>query len=384
MGTLSIDNILAPIVLIILTFRFFLSKNALQRWKLWTIIIYGLLFAAYASSRLVSVIENPEYFSYTCRLVLKQFLYLLLPIFYINSKQDFVHTSRLIIIVAVVGIFSTLLSSFGLLEFPVERYAESRIGVSSLRKAIGLFPNYGDMAMIGSYAFLFMYIGEHQGKNIPYHLVKYAATLLMLAGYIGAQSRNMYLTLLCGILFAVYFRMALNRGAGLNIVLGNLVVIGCISAVAILSFLEISTIESLKGFGGTKEAAATVSARLTQYTLAWNIFIEKPFFGHGSSVLDARIEIHNLWLGLMALGGLISTTAVALMFLVPFFRLMAKPISLKERQLRIFGLTQLICIFVAAEFYGAMTYIFLIIIGSLSILPSILLSEGAEGNSARA
>ena len=383
-GTLSLDNVLAPVVLTMLLFRLFFIKGNLQRWKLWTIILYGLLFAAYASGRLVSVIENPEYFSYTGMLVLKQFLYLLIPILYINSKQDFVHTSRLIVIVAVVGIFSTLFSSFGLLEFPVARYAESRIGISSLRKAVGLFPNYGDMAMLGSYAILFMFIGDQQGKDVPRQLLKFAATLLMLGGYVGAQSRNMYLTLICGILFVIYLRLTLNRGTGLNVAFGTLVVIGCIAAVAILSFLEISTIESFKGFGGTKESAATVDARLQQYTLAWNIFIEKPIFGHGCSVLDASMEIHNIWLGLMALGGVISTMAVALMFLVPFFKLLTKPFSAEERQLRIFGLAQLICVFTAAEFYGAMTYVFLVIMSALSILPSILLSKDAGRNSAQA
>ena len=377
-GTLSLDNILAPIVFALLTIRLVFSTGALPRLKFTIIIVYCLLFTIYACGRFFSVIANHELFAFTLVSVGKQFIYLFLPILFINSQKDFILTSRLILIVAVIGIFSALLSSVGLVEFPVERYAESRIGITSLKKAIGLFANFGDMAILGSYAILFMYIVERRRISIPYRLVRYSATLLLLAGYLGTQSRNMYLTLIGGIFFAAYYRLTMNRSTWINLVFGNLVVLVCIAAVAAATFFEINTLESVKGFGGTKEAAATVDARLTQYVMAWGLFQQNPFFGHAVPILEAGVEIHNLWLGLMALGGVTSTVAVTLMFLVPFLIMVKIKCSHAQRSIRLFGVTQLICVFIASEFYGAMTYIFLVVLGTLSVMPVIYHSEPAK------
>ncbi len=377
-GTLSLDNILAPLVFGLALFNVIFSAKALPSRKLTTLIIFTLFFALYACGRLLSVIDHSEYFTNTSSLMLKQLIYLTVPMLFINSRKDLVLTSRLIVVVAVIGIFSALIASVGLYEFPVERYAESRIGIDFLKKAIGLFANFGDMAMLGSYALLYLFICEWQEKNIGHNLMKYAALLLILSGYAGTQSRNMYLTLFIGILSALYFRIAVRKGKGAGIVIGILIMLSCIGTVAILSIFEVSTLASLKGFGGTSEAAATVDARLAQYSSAWKIFLENPLIGHAISILDNRMEIHNLWFGLMALGGLVSTTAVAFMFLFIFYYMLKTQSVPTINRLKIFGMAQLLCVFVAVEFYGAMTYIFLVIMGTLAMYPIILAHESRK------
>lgn len=382
-GSLSLDNLLVPFLFVLLLFRFLFVPGSMKRWKIKIILVAGVLFGIYACGRLFSVVERPEYFWFTAEIILKQFLYFILPILYIDTHSDLMYVSKIIVLVAIVGIFSALLASLGIVEFPVERFAESRIGMPSLKKAIGLFPNFGDMALLGSFSFLFLYVIGYRDKDnkLSFQLLKYAVTLFLLAGYLGAQSRNMYLTLVCGILFAIYFRIALNQNTAVKILLSNFVILGCIFIVALFTFLEVSALESLKGFGGTKEAAATVDARLEQYNLAWHIFKTNPYFGHAINILDAKIEIHNIWLKLMALGGIVSTTAVVAMFLVPFTSLFRHNYSRIFRNERIFALTQLVCVFVAAEFYGAMTYIFLVVLGILTTIPSVLKADSKTRHS---
>ncbi len=371
-GSLSMDNILAPIVLCFATLKLFFRKRLLPSKKIATILIFVLLFTIYACGRLISVIEHPEYFAHVINLILKQLLYLSIPLIYIDSFEDLFLTLRLMVIVAVIVIFSVLIASVGIYDFPVQRFAESRIGITSLKKAVGFFSNYGDMAMIGSFALLYLYLVEKRKKELFQGFFKYVATILILSGYIGAQSRNMYLTLIIGIISAAYFRITLQKSKGVVLVISLLVVLSCVGMFEILRLNEISTITSLKTFGGTREAAATVDARLGQYSIAWDIIVDRPLFGKGYKIMASGMEIHNLWLGLMSLGGLVSTLPVATMFLFIFFGLLRQSSNEQFGQLKIVGLAQIVCVLVAVEFYGAMTYAFLVIMGTLAMFPVIL------------
>jgi O-antigen ligase len=239
------------------------------------------------------------------------------------------------------------------------------------------------MALLGSFAFLFLYVIGHKGKykRQSFQLLKYTATLLLITGYIGSQSRNMCFTLICGIIFTIYFKISFNQNAVNKLLLFDIVILGCILFIAFFSFFEVSMIELLREFGGTKEASATVDFRTLQYSLAWKLFKTNPYFGQAIEILNAKIEIHNIWLKLMALGGIVSTTAVAFIFLVPFTSLIRNSNLCAIRQERIFALTQLVCMFVAAEFYGAMSYVFFVVLGTLAIIPSLLKIESKRWRS---
>jgi len=366
-GSLSLDNILAPVVCAFVFLRPGSINSRVLKGKAGIILTTAAFFFVYSLARMFSVADNLDYLSFTFFLILKQFLYFFIPIFFIRSLADWRLTSRLLVIVALVGVFSALIASLGLYEFPVQRFAQSRLGVEILKKAVGLFANYGDMAILGSYALLYMYLVESQWG----WLRKWVATLILLAGYLGAQSRNMYFTLLTGVFSAFYFSRFSRGGAGSNTL--SLITLLAISllGVIIFSLLNVDLLADIKAIGGTHEAAATVDDRLGQYQYAWSIIKNNWLFGDGGPLIRYGIQVHNIWLGQLALGGIVGALAILGLFAAPFTRFLVLKVSGESQRIRVLGMSQLICMFLASEFYPSLSYIFLVILGILSVLPVV-------------
>lgn len=374
----SADNILSPIVLILLVVRALVPSATVLAGRVTATFVLFFLFGCYAAARLMSVVDSPIFFNISASIVAKQFLYFAIPLLFIRSLDEFRYAARLLIVIAVIGIFSALVASLGFYEFPVQRFAESRIGIETVQKAVGLFTNFGDMAMLGSFSLLHLYLNEKKSPSMQASLVKIIATTLILAGYIGAQSRNMLITLISGLVALAYFS-ATKRLSGAATLLSVLLVMlmGC-AVVFGLSVIEVSSLEALRGLGGTREAAATVDARLIQYQYAWSLFAERPWFGHGEKVLATEIQVHNLWLGLMAWGGLASTVSVSGILLFIGISLIRTKPSDERQRLKIFALSQLIAIFVASEFYVSMSYVFLALLGAIATVAPIIQTPRAR------
>lgn len=371
-GTLSLDNILVPVILTSLFLREFTSEsnNHNRRNALLSLII---IFLVYAVSRLLSVIEQSMYFEFSMTLLSKQFVYLIIPALFLRNLDDWLFAAKLLIVVAVIGIFSTLFASMGIVEFNTQRFAMSRFGIDGLPKSIGLLSNYGDMAVLGSFAFLMMFVVIRTRVLSVTNVTRWVAVILMLSGYFAAQSRNMYLTLLvCGI-SVVYFNLVTNRGIGSKSIAMLLLLISLTIGTIILAILEVNPLESAKTIGGTTEAEATVNARLQQYEFALDIILNNPILGNGAAVLKPGIEIHNIWLAQLALGGVVGTLAILGFFIIPIYALSrVHALDVLQRRIKITGLTQITCMFVAAEFYGAMTYIFMVMLGMMYMLPFLI------------
>ncbi|MEW8439850.1 MAG: O-antigen ligase family protein [Candidatus Thiodiazotropha taylori] len=372
-GSLSIDNLLVPIVIVSIVLRE-LTSSLIYKNRLIVILSLVFLFLVYSVSRLISVIDDVVYFNFTITLLGKQFIYLILPLLYVRTINDWIYTGKLIIFIAVIGIFSTLVASMGLFEFNVQRYAMSRFGIEGLQKSIGLLSNYGDMAILGSFSFLFMFVAKKNIKeNLLGSLSKWSAAVLILGGYLGAQSRNMYLTLFVAGFMSLIIRQFTDHKAKHSLLVFLILLVSLSSIIFTLTIFEINPLESAKSIGGTKEATATVDARLGQYTFALKLFSINPLFGNGISVLEAGIEVHNIWLALLALCGLFGTVPILLIFIINLLSLINIRTSNEYyNQIKVIGLSQICCMLVAAEFYGAMTYIFLMMTGFIYSLSSLL------------
>lgn len=378
-GTLSIDNVLSPVALLVLLFREMVSPLANK--AIWKVRIQLLLiFTLYALSRLASGYGQPAVTEHTLILVAKQSLYLFIPTLYVRDLPSWRRASKFILGIGVIGISSTFLASIGFLEFENQRFAASRFGLEGFQKSVALLSNYGDMAILGSFSFLILFKLRGQPGYTKGRVLSWALMALIILGYLGAQSRNMYLTLLVAISFGWFLPRALGNAVALralSIFFGILITATIVVGVYLA---EVNPIQSARELGGTREAAGTVDVRLEQYRFAWDVFTSNPLFGRAATVMEQGVEVHNIWMGQLALGGVVGALAIALLLFLPLLRMLRlKPLESEPVTLRFVGITQSLCIIFAAEFYGGMTQIFLIMVAMMHLLPIVL--DEASGES---
>lgn len=374
-GTLSLDNLLAPITVVILLYRE-LTSGSMNKQRIGSMMLVFGIFSIYSLSRMLSVVGQEVYLFHTVTLLAKQFIYLLVPVLFLRRIGDWMYLSRLIVIISAIGIFSSLVASLGLYEFQMQRFAAARFGFEGLQKSIGLFANYGDMAMLGSFSFLVLFgLSRKDGFQLSV-IWKWMVAVLILAGYLGAQSRNMFLTLGVALVAAKFFSLLATNTSKSRATASMIAVLAVTLSIGMILLSDFNFLESAREIGGTSEASATIDARLGQYAFAYALFAQNPWFGDGATVLKAGVEIHNIWFAQLALGGLFATSAVLALFVFPFLKLMRfKSKNNTLIRLKVIGLSQLVCIFVASEFYGGMSYIFLLCMATIFMLPALLSIE---------
>lgn len=314
-----------------------------------------------------------------------KFGYFMVPVLCIRDLSQFHKTSWVVTLIAIAGCISAFLVSIGLLTLPVERFEESRLGVESLRKAIGLFPSYGDLAQYLAFAVLWVIVspGRQRSSDKKIKVMRYLVAVSVVVGLLGTQSRNVLLSLLVAL--AVLWMYTRLERAGVRVKTGLILGLTGVFIVfmGVIAVFASDIVNALSGLGG-QYAQNTAMARLDQYALAWKIISASPLLGADLTTyqqLGTFIEgIHNMWLRLTAHGGLLSVLVMAVLLVRVFYGVRdASRVPEKATYAKV-ATGYLAALVVAVEFYvgmGEMFWVLLGIVASLSCIPPFHSSPAA-------
>jgi O-antigen ligase len=361
---IAVDKLMAPALIMLWIFLAITGKSTLDMKKIgFTLLAFVFFFV-----RNLSKLDTTAL--YTTRLWGDAILfgYFCLPILYIDSLPKIRAAAKLISINATVGCVSALLVAIGLLTLPYERFSAARFGLE-IQKSIGVFSSYGDLAQFSAYFLLLavfipasLRIGNRQGEG---KLLAVLASVVILMGLIGNQSRSMLLSLLVATLMAVMFHYRSKTGVNKFLFNSLFVVIGT-SAMAIAAVVITRIIWFLENLGGAG-AAGTAQARLEQYGFAFQIINQFPILGADSAyylqfgeVIDG---IHNMWLSQLALGGM-AGALLLFWLLLRLFRASLKLLDRPEtRQYGVVTIGYLFAVLVSTLFYPGDTALFWALLG---------------------
>ncbi|MEW8069596.1 MAG: O-antigen ligase family protein [Candidatus Thiodiazotropha sp.] len=302
---------------------------------------------------------------------IKYSLYFFIPVLYINTIKEIKTTLLFISFIAVIGCISVFLVSIGILELERTRLSPSRLSIIGIPKATGLISNYGDLAIVSSIAILTTFIAKDIMADITaktYALVIYIAILF---GYLGAQSRSMVLSVIASIIVYWYVGRQQNNATSAIFLNTFFVIMGIGTVLSVLLLYGGYITDSLATWGG-RQAAITADDRLQQYAYSLKIIKSSPLVGDGKQVIESGIIIHNLWLSTLAQGGLISGIAVFLLFVIAFYANHQKQTSNILKKISALSAGAVVSIFIAGEFYGGFTYIFLFSLGVATVSTSVM------------
>lgn len=315
-GTLSLDNLLAPVMVIL--WLLLVATGGVDFGPAYTknVLVAGALAMFYFLVHVIKLITTQQavwWLSYTLMI---DTVYFILPVLYLANERMRQRTDDCIILITMVGCLSAFLASIGVLHLEVSRIAESRISIESLKKTIGLFGVYGDMALLISFTAM---ATLSQGvrllfvrKHVLVQLLIFAAILL---GIIGSQSRNIVITLFVSVTMFFLVGRWVKRGPRWTIKFYLLFFVGGIAMVLVLVSFWDQVVSLLASWGGSKEAAGTVYDRLQQYRFGWNLIHNDILFGAPPGVVQKFegniIGIHNMWLKELVVGGLFSVMTIA-------------------------------------------------------------------------
>lgn len=326
-GSLALDSMLAPLVILLsLVSRYPSAIDGYQyigRVRNLRVICFYII--VYVSCFIPSIFQSDELLWVRAWDLLISIGYFILPILYIRDIVFLRKVNSLIIMLTIIGCVSVFLVSVGVLELSYTRFEDSRIGLSWLPKSVGLFSNYGDLALLIAYTLLLTFWVEKDKYFFGYgsKKVKTIILLIMLAGLLGSQSRNVLLTSLVAI--AAYYLVVKMYTSGRSR--------NSYGGIVLLFFIFISTIIAIVFWGsivawisslGGQNAAQTANTRLDTYVVAWNLLKASPLFGldYKTYIANAALidGLHNMWLGLALHGGMIVVLAFILMYINIFFK----------------------------------------------------------------
>lgn len=379
-ATYSVDNLLAPILclLAILLPRLRDQRVALKRVAvlLWVVALYGV----YSATKLFKFFGNHDLLMSQGWLLVRDGFYFFVPMLYIRDLWSFRVMKRLIIFLAMVGALSAFLVAIGVLTLEVERFAESRLGEEWLPKSVGLFSNYGDLSIL--YGFVAVLLISHGREQLSLMGGRFAKGLIwvgLLLGLIGSQSRNMLFgTLIAMMVYWIWRRLEGARGSQRFTVVvlffsGGLVLLGII---AVFGGQFVDTVSTLGGAA----AAHTAQGRLESYMQALKLIAVEPFgLSYQSYLKWAGLAdyIHNMWLRLLLNCGMIGMAVVAALYWLAFKggnRAPQPPVQAAEPALVVASTA---AVFVAVEFYGGLSDIMWVMLGTLISFNWVGLQRGA-------
>lgn len=364
LGILALDKMLAPILIVIWVATAILGQQRTDAKR----VSFILIALAFFLVRNLSKIDNASFYPFILWEDIILFGYFCIPILYVNNIERITTASKLIAINAVVACSSAFLVAMGWLTLPYERSSEGRFDLA-IQKSIGLYSSYGDVAQISAYFLLLalfvptsLTLRRHAKGGLAVGLLAFAVVII---GLIGNQSRSMLLSLIVAVAIAwiFYYRSKPNT----NKLLYNTLLFA-MGAIAI-SFVAvvINQIISLLGALGGADASGTAAGRLIQYQYALELISQNPILGVDGSYYERFIAqvngIHNMWLGQMARGGII-TTLLLLWLLLKLFRISLR--VLNEPETRLFGtvaIGYLFAVLVSTLFYPANSQFFWALLG---------------------
>lgn len=358
------DKMLAPLLMLLGA----MSTIGMTRTRVAQVAGYGALALFLLLVKHISFIGSGSVYSGLMWDDAVKLGYFLIPLLCVRTMDHFHRSGWIMTWIAVAGCVSAFLVSVGLLTLPVERFEASRLGVDTLRKAVGLFPSYGDLAQFLAFAVLWVIVapGVNDRKGLFLRAMRFVVAASVILGVLGAQSRNVVLSLLVALAALWLLRHLQRVGHRAR----SAVALGLTGAVLILggtvAFFAMDIIGMLAGVGGDF-ARNTANARLEQYRVAWEIVSVSPIFGADTATylrMGEFIEgIHNIWLRLAAHGGLLAVLVMLLLLTKVYlgFRQAARVAAKSEETLVVTG--YFTALLVSTLFYVGMGEMFWALLG---------------------
>jgi len=294
LGTLSVDNIGAPLMLLL---ALGLWRQPHEEYGKSAILLALTVFLPYFVSHLVARGSTLETFVPTLYELSKTALYFVLPIALCTTDSRRRSFFLGLVFISISVNLSNLAATLGLYVPPSERLTVSRLGVEWLPRSVGLFVNYGDQAMVSAIAILIGFGWIRRGKM---HFAAFSLmALTVFLGLIASQSRNVALTIAGGIVaFAVIHGVA-SRSKAVRRVSTTSAGVMLVAGVGLGMFYFSDLVAELTNWGGV-QASSTAADRLAQYKFAlnalegnWLLGVDEEFYRRNQLNID---YIHNLWL----------------------------------------------------------------------------------------
>ncbi len=315
-GTLSVDNILGPLLIVL--WLFVKRRNDLCSYNIrlkHNTIVFILIFI-YFLAHMASLLMTQVMAWRTSYILISDLTYFVVPILYLSDEKLRRRSVDVIVIITMIGCISAFLASLGILHLEGARFSPGRLGVTWLPKTVGLFSTYGDMALLMSYTLLVAF--SKTTKQLLFGKKNFVKILLVcvvvILGFMGSQSRNIFLTVVIAIallLYLVWLQKLTSRWKKFYFMS---IAAGFLIAIMGLFFYGQYISDSLSGMGGTNSSEATAEARLSQYNFAWQILKNNSLFGASEKILlKYELEItfiHNMWLKELVQGGVIALLAI--------------------------------------------------------------------------
>lgn len=319
-GVLPLDKALAPLLLLVGVFRLLNQRG--KRFRL--VLFYVGLATLFLIASNLSLITDLEVFLPAFGEMAVNLGYFLLPVLFIRDIHYFRTTAAWIVIVTMLACLSAFLVATGVLVLPYERFEESRLGLTFLPKSTGLLSNYGDMTLLCVFTVLFTMKISGRDYFFGYgsRWLKTLVLLVVMAGLIGAQSRNLLLSVVFALLVSYGLtKLKVNRAGNRSAKALMFGYIGLFLLIVLTVFAS-DVYQSIAGLGG-ENAQFNAEGRLAQYQLAWEIFLDSPLFGidpSGYRQISGVDNIHSLWFGLAARGGFVSVFLIIFWFFLAIRR----------------------------------------------------------------
>ncbi len=374
-GSFSVDNMLAPFLFLVWLAQVSLGRQSVTALQANNIIKTFILAGFYFVAHIIGLIGTHDAIWQSAYSSATNMLYFILPVLFIRTAQDLKAFKDAIIIIAIIASISGLLSALGVLELAFARQAESRIGVESLQKSIGVFSSYGDVAILLSLALLIVIADRKERSFIA--LFPYLKIIMMIVicviSIASMQSRNIVLTIMTALLsYWVIGQLIKKSKIWDHILYGGIILVVILSATVITLF-STQLLEIIQGIGGTKEAAGTVDSRLMQYRFMWDLVKDDILVGTDPNIHEKYINeinlTHNMWLKELVQGGIITVFA---MLIILWRAIMVQVVNYKQGQVPKDSLVLISCLLgmiVATQFYPGGTYLFWCILGACSAMP---------------
>ncbi len=385
-GTLSLDNVLGPLLLL----AWFVGRPKLdpgtinQQPKV--IALSGFILALYFFSHVLTLVISGNVIWKTIYILVSDLTYFFVPLLYIRNIKVQENTQNFIVLITLIGATSAFLSAIGVINLEGIRYSTSRVAIEGLdlTRTVGLFSVYGDMAMLSSFAIM-MAITAGRDKLLfikRTNILVVAVLFVILLGLLGAQSRNMVLTILISVVIFVVITKLSKKGVTWIPKFYTTIMIGGIGIVIILTALWQPIFNMVSGWGG-EQAAGTAFGRLEQYKFALNLVGDNPFVGVDSQIYEKYADlisgIHNMWLKELVQGGVFAV--LALVWLIVYCLRNASKCLYQNRDdsTAKIKIAMMFAVLVSTQFNPSGTSIFWFVLGySVAIVP-LSLTPGNNG-----
>ena len=333
-GTLSIDNIMVPLLVLAWLFVGDRSNPKVNSARLAMIGLSSAVFFVLIIIEFVKLGGGGNITATYPSIIehLKHFGYILIPLLYISSERDLKWTLLSIFAVIMINSALAVLGSLGMAPSFVLARESTRI--PGLLRARGPLVNDGDTALLLTLISLLVWTSlRHRIQFVRLgSAVRWVSLLILLAGAIATQSRNVILTIAMG--FAVYYwlrMMMQNSGSGVRIVLSMAGVVAFLlsaTAVVLNAELIIAWVTNMFGMSGE----GTVRDRLASYSHAMELLEGSMLLGLSPNEVVRNslfiAKLHNMWLGMALFSGIVGVALVSLLIvtsLINALRLVRNP-----------------------------------------------------------